>query len=168
MRKASIWGAAAALVMIGASALVGGTAANAATATPQTKGESYVFSAQAQAALTHCNDYYNAVTKGSVSGYAQIPAYETSSTLTYDCILETGNKNTGVSKLQTNLNACYGKGLAVDGVFGSGTYNALLQVQRSVGATVDGVYGPNTRNKMKWTSNGKASGCKTISSYQGF
>jgi hypothetical protein len=168
MRKGSIWGAAAALAMIGASVLVSGGAANAATATPQTKGESYVFSTQAQAALVHCNSYYNAVTKGSVTGYAQIPSYESGSTLTYDCILETGNNNSGVSKLQSDLNACYGKGLAVDGVFGSGTYNALLQVQRTVGATVDGVYGPNTRNKMKWTSNGKASGCKAVTSYQGF
>jgi len=168
MRKASIWGAAAALAMIGASVLVSGGAANAATATPQTKGESYVFSAQAQAALVHCNSYYSATTKSGAFGYAQIPIYDVGSTLNYDCILETGNNNNGVAKLQADLNACYGKGLAVDGAFGSGTYNALLQVQRSVGATVDGVYGPNTRNKMKWTSNGKASGCKAVTSYQGF
>lgn len=106
-------------------------------------------------------------TRGGTA-YAQIPIYDLGSTLSYDCILETGNSNNGVGKLQVDLNACYGKGLAVDGVFGSGTYNALLQVQRTIGVAADGVYGPNTRNKMKWTGNGAASGCKAITEFQGF
>lgn len=168
MRKTGIWGAAVAVALVGSSLFFGGGAANAATAAPQTKGQSYTFSAQAQAALVHCNSYYSATTKSGALAYAQIPIYDVGSTLSYDCILEKGNSNAGVSKLQANLNACYGKGLAVDGVFGTGTYNALLAVQRSVGATIDGVYGPNTRNKMKWTSNGAASGCKAITSYNGF
>ncbi|MEU6633286.1 peptidoglycan-binding domain-containing protein [Streptomyces parvus] len=58
--------------------------------------------------------------------------------------------------LQQSLRECYQRNISVDGAFGPATREALLQVQRRVGAATDGVYGPETRSKMKWLT---ASGC---------
>ena len=83
-----------------------------------------------------------------------------------DCILQTGNSNLGVNALQSTLVGCHGKTLAIDGIFGAATGQALRDVQRIIGVTVDGVYGPATRKKMSWSnSNG---GCRPGSEYYGF
>jgi len=150
-------------------------AANAAAPAPQ-KTESIqelrAIASQADtsalAAYPACNDSFNVVVKGSSTNTARIPVYSVAagSGTTYNCIMERGNSGQGVRTLQTALNACYGKGLAVDGVFGNGTYNALLQVQRQVGVSIDGVYGPGTRNAMQWRAGDGV--CRPGNQYGGF
>ena len=51
-----------------------------------------------------------------------------------------------VKYLQQALNAAFGAGLQVDGIYGNKTKNAVKTLQRAVGVKVDGYYGPNTRN----------------------
>lgn len=50
--------------------------------------------------------------------------------------------------LQYELNEM-GYGLAVDGLFGKATDNALKDAQKQLGVTVDGKCGPDTRNALK-------------------
>ena len=52
-----------------------------------------------------------------------------------------------VRLLQSALNA-KGYNLAVDGVFGNGTENAVRQYQRSRGITRDGIAGPKTWEQL--------------------
>ncbi|MFE6475663.1 peptidoglycan-binding domain-containing protein [Streptomyces rochei] len=96
-------------------------------------------SAQALPTCTHKYQYLPATSSGS-----------------WSCVLSTGNQGNGVRALQESLRGCYQRNIAIDGVFGPATREALLQVQRTVGAATDGVYGPETRRKMKWLT---ASGC---------
>jgi peptidoglycan hydrolase-like protein with peptidoglycan-binding domain len=67
------------------------------------------------------------------------------------CILGYGDSSTAVARLQIDLNDCYGfllpAALAVDGIYGTNTENAVKAVQRYQGwppAEQDGIYGPNT------------------------
>lgn len=55
-----------------------------------------------------------------------------------------GSSNTWVRLLQDCLNRYHGFSLTVDGAFGTNTYNAVCQFQRSQGLDVDGVVGPMT------------------------
>jgi len=120
----------------------------------------------ALAAYPTCNDYYYVPVKNSTVS-AQFPYFSTvRAGSSLSCVLETGNTGNGVRALQNTLNRCYGKGLATDGVFGNGTYNALLQVQRLAGTTVDGVYGPGTRNAIRWLAGDGV--CRPGSQYGGF
>lgn len=65
-----------------------------------------------------------------------------------------GSSGDGTRWIQTALNNLIGAGLAVDGVFGNGTKNAVIRFQSSNGLTADGIVGNDTRNKMiaVWTS----------------
>jgi hypothetical protein len=67
-----------------------------------------------------------------------------------DCLLGVGNDSPAVRVLQETLNQCYGNSLAVDGVFGPKTEEALIQAQRAENIPADGVYGPQTREHIKW------------------
>ena len=60
------------------------------------------------------------------------------------CNLGPGNAGPAVARLQIDLNNCYGKNLAVDGIYGPNTENAVKSVQSNEGVPVDGVYGPMT------------------------
>jgi peptidoglycan hydrolase-like protein with peptidoglycan-binding domain len=120
------------------------------------------FAPNATAAYPYCTAYNNVPLKANGNEFGQIPV----SSAGYNCILEKGNSSSAVSRLQNHLNSCYGKGLAVDGVFGNGTYTALIQVQRAIGATADGVYGPGTRSKMAFFASNL--GCYGITAYSGF
>jgi peptidoglycan hydrolase-like protein with peptidoglycan-binding domain len=117
----------------------------------------------ATTALPYCNSWIPLhPDSGFWEGRGMLPATSTGSA---NCILATGNNSSGVKALQIGLNSCYAKKLATDGIFGTATYNALMAVQRQIGATIDGIYGPGTRTKMQWNG---GSGCHPITYYQGF
>lgn len=61
-----------------------------------------------------------------------------------DDILRNGSRGEQVQKLQQDLNAL-GFGIAVDGIFGSGTEKAVKSLQASFGYTVDGLVGKGTQ-----------------------
>ena len=67
-----------------------------------------------------------------------------------NCVLGRGNQSAAVATLQGALNRCNGQGIAVDGIFGPATEQAVRNVQRANGIRVDGVYGPETRSRMAW------------------
>lgn len=88
----------------------------------------------------------------------------TTSSWSKACLLESGVTSGGVRALQMALNVCYNKGLVRDGDFGPATYNALIQVQSSLGITADGVYGPQTRSNMWFdTTSSNNSACAPAS-----
>ena len=62
--------------------------------------------------------------------------------------MSTGSKGSGVSWLQTALNKANNAGLAVDGDFGSGTKQAVINFQKANGLDADGIAGPATINKL--------------------
>ena len=59
-----------------------------------------------------------------------------------------GNSGDGTRWIQTALNNLIGAGLAVDGIFGAATKNAVIQFQSANGLAADGVVGNDTRTKM--------------------
>lgn len=62
-----------------------------------------------------------------------------------------GSRGDEVSQLQALLNQ-QGYNLAVDGIFGSATQNAVRQYQQSMGLTVDGIVGANTWGALTGSS----------------
>ena len=56
-------------------------------------------------------------------------------------MLKKGCKGADVTELQRLLNAAGGYNLAVDGDFGTKTYNAVKAYQKSMGLKVDGIAG---------------------------
>ena len=64
--------------------------------------------------------------------------------------LRQGSSGNAVRALQVELNAKRGAGLAVDGVFGSGTDAAVRSFQSHAGIGVDGVVGPTTWRNLVW------------------
>ena len=63
-------------------------------------------------------------------------------------LLKNGSKGSGVNWLQTALNKANNAGLAVDGDFGSGTKQAVINFQKANGLDADGIAGPATINKL--------------------
>lgn len=63
-------------------------------------------------------------------------------------LLSTGSRGSGVSWLQTALNKANNAGLDVDGQFGSGTKQAVINFQKANGLEADGIAGPATVNKL--------------------
>ncbi|MEU6324183.1 peptidoglycan-binding domain-containing protein [Streptomyces sp. NPDC047009] len=91
-----------------------------------------------------------------VSGlWLEVPGTSSGSS---SCYLAPGDYSDAVSALQFSMVRCYGKSIAVDGDFGPATRNALLSVQRTIGAAQDGVYGTETRGKMLHAGTGN--GCQ--------
>lgn len=62
--------------------------------------------------------------------------------------LQSGSSGSGVCWLQTALNKANNAGLAVDGQFGSGTKQAVINFQSANGLEADGIVGPATINKL--------------------
>lgn len=66
------------------------------------------------------------------------------------CVLGVGSRSTAVTYLQSALRRCYGQAIAVDGIYGQQTRNAVINVQRFHRITADGVFGPQTNFVMFW------------------
>ncbi|KQR08480.1 hypothetical protein ASF78_19680 [Cellulomonas sp. Leaf334] len=130
-------------------------------------GISVATAGSAAAALPVCNTAANVWDTDFTNGARDFTTWEpVSTTATHfnQCVLyQNVSSRTAVKALQTALNACYGKGLLVDGYFGNGTRSALVAVQRSLGRNPDGVFGPDTEFWMKWprywADNGSYWGC---------
>jgi murein L,D-transpeptidase YcbB/YkuD len=67
------------------------------------------------------------------------------------CWMDMNNVSGGVRALQRALRYCYTQNIAIDGIYGPQTRDALRRVQGRVGARQDGVYGPETARKMKFS-----------------
>lgn len=63
-------------------------------------------------------------------------------------VLRTGDRGAAVEELQENLQKL-GYDTTVDGIFGSGTEQALKDFQKTAGLRVDGVYGGQTEKEIK-------------------
>jgi hypothetical protein len=101
-------------------------------------------------------------TFGLVWQNAYVPG-EDSGTWSPGCVMASGaGPNNAVRTLQSNLNKCHGKSLAVDGEFGPATRSALIAVQRALQITADGVYGPQTARAMSHGRSDGGSGCKRV------
>lgn len=83
------------------------------------------------------------------------------STDQFNCDLWYGTSNPGVAQLQWALDACYGQGLATDGIYGPLTRAAVENVQSRLRISVDGVYGPQTRTAMTWPAT-EGGGCSHL------
>lgn len=71
------------------------------------------------------------------------------------------------AEVQTWLNATYGFGLAVDGVYGSNTKKALIKaLQKAIGVTADGIVGSKTRAALKTLQKGSTG--NAVKALQGF
>jgi len=99
----------------------------------------------------YCVDYLVPAGQG-VSYAIWVPGRARANTVVNrQCLAGTYNqtKYAGVLHLQDTLNYCFGKNLALDGKFGTNTYNALRSVQSNpLRVTADGIYGPKTHNAM--------------------
>ena len=63
--------------------------------------------------------------------------------------LKKGSKGTEVKNLQKFLNWYGNYGLAVDGVFGTKTYEAVKKFQKATGLSIDGIFGSKSLSKAK-------------------
>ncbi len=72
----------------------------------------------------------------------------------HQCVLGVGNQGAAVRALQRSLRACNGQNIAVDGIYGPATRQAVLNVQARKGIARDGVYGPRTASVMLWSVGG--------------
>ncbi len=63
--------------------------------------------------------------------------------------LKKGSKGTQVKNLQKFLNWYGNYGLAIDGSFGTKTYEAVKKFQKATGLTVDGIFGSKSLAKAK-------------------
>ncbi len=68
-------------------------------------------------------------------------------------LLKFGSKNTYVMLLQDALNNLYGN-IAIDGIFGNSTKNAVLRFQRNSSLSIDGIVGCKTWSKLTNKLNG--------------
>ncbi|WP_165986577.1 peptidoglycan-binding protein [Streptomyces sp. YIM 98790] len=99
----------------------------------------------AQAAYPTCNAQKVKYTSGSYFTYQ--PYY--TGTGSRNCVMGYGAQSDGVYALQNAIRFCY-KSISVDGIYGSQTRQAVVDVQTVEKVGVDGVYGPVTRKAMDW------------------
>lgn len=64
--------------------------------------------------------------------------------------VQQGSSGPAVKALQVQLNAKRRLGLAVDGIFGSGTRSAVVTFQQHAGIAADGIVGPTTWRNLIW------------------
>ena len=116
-----------------AAVILAGAGLGLATATP------------AAAYAGYCNGQVDR-TISNANVHAKIPAYNGN----VDCYMNQGAQSSAVSALQTTLKRCYGRSLAVDGIFGPATKTALMHAQGKENISADGGYGSQTRTNIKW------------------
>ena len=81
---------------------------------------------------------------------ANVDGIAGSETLSKCPTLRKGSKGTTVALLQERLGNTFRIGVSggYDGIFGKGTYNAVVEFQRQKGLTMDGIVGRNTWKKL--------------------
>lgn len=65
-----------------------------------------------------------------------------------DDVLSFGDRGQEIGDLQARLNVLLGVDLDVDGIFGSATRAAVIELQRQNGLVADGIVGPRTRQLL--------------------
>jgi hypothetical protein len=87
------------------------------------------------------------------SGTAQVPGnsglLDTSASAACQMRQGRGDEEAVVA-LQTALARCNSQTVAIDGVYGPATEQAVIAVQQRAGVGVDGEYGPATLQAMRW------------------
>jgi hypothetical protein len=101
---------------------------------------------RAQASSYSCNSYTDFYL--GAGSYNHIPTLGRNSG-ELNCVLGVGNQGIAVTKLQEALRWCNGQNIAVDGIYGRHTAQAVRNVQNGRVA-VDGVYGPDTERVITW------------------
>lgn len=101
--------------------------------------------------LQQLDDNYISPGKSSVGGSSSTKSSGT---------LKKGSKGDNVKALQNALNSLGYGNLAVDGVMGTQTVNALKKFQKDSGLSVDGVFGSKTQNAL--SAKGFASGSSCV------
>jgi 3D (Asp-Asp-Asp) domain-containing protein len=97
--------------------------------------------------------YYGSITKEAVREFQQeknlkvdgIAGPQTNSKIK---VLRSGDMGKPVSKLQSLLKAWSVYNGPIDGIYGSGTKNAVIQFQQNKGLSPDGIAGPKTFNEL--------------------
>ncbi|MFI6859499.1 peptidoglycan-binding domain-containing protein [Streptomyces sp. NPDC050421] len=117
-----------------------------------------MMTAPAHAAYGPCNTTVKRTDGVAINNYYRVPA-RTGNGLNCSMQWQTGSTN-AVKALQKAVIHCYGDTYAakqirasggVDGVYGTGTVNAVRWLQANrLGVSADGVYGPATRRAMLW------------------
>ncbi|HVQ94601.1 MAG TPA: peptidoglycan-binding domain-containing protein [Mycobacteriales bacterium] len=87
---------------------------------------------------------------------------EDSGSFSPNCQMGRGAHSNAVGELQSALNTCHHKNIAVDNDFGPATQSALISVQRALGISADGVYGPQTARAMSHVIVSGGGACKRI------
>ncbi len=114
-----------------------------------------MMTAPAHAAYGPCNTTVKRA-DGYLASYT-VPARTDNGTSCY-MQYHTGSSN-AVKTLQTSILRCYSGTYAADriratggadGIYGTGTVDAVRWLQSMLGLSADGVYGPATRNAIKW------------------
>ncbi len=81
----------------------------------------------------------------NTNGQARIPTVGNATPGKWGCDLGPNDSGPAVTRLQIDLNDCYGNHLAVDGSYGAATQAAVEDVQdHESGVAQDGIYGPQT------------------------
>ncbi|MGO1368325.1 MAG: C40 family peptidase [Senegalia sp. (in: firmicutes)] len=75
--------------------------------------------------------------------------------LTYNRVLKYGSRGSDVSSLQSALSKLNYYSSSIDGIYGYGTRNAIMNFQRSAHISVDGYAGPNTIKYINKALNGE-------------
>lgn len=125
-------------------------------------GTSVVMSgAPANAALPKCQQAIDNYYLNWYGPWGQVPGIDNAWVKTESCYLNYGTwNNDAVQALQRSLKYCYGRGIALDGDFGSATRSALRYAQGREGIAVDGVYGQQSHDNLRWYIAAKR-GCYT-------
>ncbi|WP_460364081.1 peptidoglycan-binding domain-containing protein [Actinocorallia lasiicapitis] len=123
----------------------------------------------AHAATPYCNNV--TAVNDSSGGMIRYLFYKQGPGQYFTCDMNYYNENAyvyernAIRQLQWDLKKCYGKSISADGEYGTGTREAVRQVQSMLGLNPDGWAGPNTRKKMlhvahEWTF------CVHVKNYQ--
>ncbi|WP_186001565.1 MULTISPECIES: peptidoglycan-binding domain-containing protein [unclassified Streptomyces] len=123
-------------------------------------------SAAAWTYLGHCSGGQTISYTATSTQLIKVPVIRYDGLNNVRCWMDYGSTGNGVEVLQLALKSCYGRSIAVDGVFGSATRDALKYAQRQEGITVDGQYGEQGFRNLKWaryTQDGTRNGCASYS-----
>jgi peptidoglycan hydrolase-like protein with peptidoglycan-binding domain len=120
----------------------------------------------ASAALPLCNSTAVALAQSATTVYGAVTIpIATSASPRPSCQTGSGSAGSWVRALQRSLRSCNGQAIAVDGIFGPATRQAVRNVQNAASITADGIYGPNTARAMKWyaVADSGATSCRSYS-----